>query len=194
MHLPDAVILIDMERHPHSCLVSRLSRFVTLTERECDFIAEMEKDEQERSKGHDIINVGDLTDGIMILKSGWAVVKADGTDGRSQILRNYLPGEVIGMAEIGTKHATHRIVMQTDGAICPFPRKGLAPLITDYLRLAALLIAIGSLDQVALRHQSACLGTKDATRNLKFFCFSCGHVWMWPMSVWASGFRCRSIR
>ena len=158
-----------MINNSDSCLVSRLSRFVELAEHERAFIAEMEKDERPLAKGRPLASLGDLTKGIIVLKTGWAVVKADGSDGRSQILRIYLPGEIIGLAEIGSTHASHRIVMQTDGAICPFPRKGLTPLLTDYPRLAALLIAVGSLDQIALRHHAACLGSMDATRKLKFF-------------------------
>ncbi|WP_306257616.1 Crp/Fnr family transcriptional regulator [Pararhizobium sp. IMCC21322] len=158
-----------MSKNYESCLISRLSRFVTLTDHECEFIAELEKDEQPRSKGRPVVNLGQATDGIMVLKWGWAVVKADSSDGRSQILRVYLPGEVMGLAELGSSHANHRIVMQTDGAICPFPRKGLAPLLTDYPRLAALLMSVGSLDQIALRHHASCLGSMDATRKLKFF-------------------------
>ncbi len=158
-----------MSEDYHSCLVSRLSRFVTLTDRECDFIAEMEKDEHTRQKGRPVVSVGERTEGIMVLKSGWAVVKADSSDGRSQILRVYLPGEVMGLAEIGSSHASHRIVMQTDGVICPFPRKGLAPLFSDYPRLGALLAAVGSLDQIALRHHASSLGSMDATGKLKFW-------------------------
>ena len=164
-----AVLAFHMNEKYSSCLVSRLSRYVELTDDECAFIAEMEKDEQPRSKGRPIIGLGDRTDGIMVLKSGWAVVKAESSDGRSQILRIYLPGEVIGMAELGTIYSNHRVVMQTDGAICPFPRKGLARLLIEYPRLAALLIAIGSLDQVALRHHASCLGSMDARNKLKFF-------------------------
>ncbi|MFQ6551909.1 Crp/Fnr family transcriptional regulator [Aestuariibius insulae] len=158
-----------MSEEYHSCLVSRLSRFVTLTDQECDFIAEMESDEHPRRRGRPIVRVGDRTEGIAILKSGWAVVKADSSDGRSQILRVYLPGEVMGMTEIGSSHANHRIVMQTDGIICPFPRQGLAPLFSDYPRLGALLAAVGSLDQIALRHHASSLGSMSATGKLKFW-------------------------
>tara|TARA_R110002124_G_scaffold267256_2_gene434417 strand:+ start:306 stop:1073 length:768 start_codon:yes stop_codon:yes gene_type:complete len=158
-----------MNEEYQSCLVSRLSRFVTLTDSECAFIAHMEADEHERRKGRHILAVGDATDGVMVLKSGWAVVKADSSDGRSQILRVYLPGEVMGLAEIGSSHANHRIVMQTDGKICPFPRKGLAPLFSDHPRLGALLTALGSLDQIALRHHASSLGSMDAANKLKFW-------------------------
>ncbi|WP_324754957.1 Crp/Fnr family transcriptional regulator [Roseovarius sp. Pro17] len=161
--------MVKTSENSISCLVSRLARFVELEEHERAFIAEMEKDERPLAKGRPVTSVGDPTKGVMVLKSGWAVVKAEGKDGRSQILRIYLPGEVIGLAEIGSTHTSHRIVMQTDGIICPFPRKGLAPLLTDYPRLAALLIAVGSLDQIALRHHAACLGSMDASRKLKFF-------------------------
>lgn len=152
-----------------SCLVSRLSRFVTLTEHEREFITEMEKDEHPRQKGRPVVSVGDVTEGIMVLKAGWAVVKADSSDGRSQILRVYLPGEVMGLAEIGTSHASHRVVMQTDGVICPFPRTALAPLFAEYPRLGALLTALGSLDQIALRHHASSLGSMDAKGKLKFW-------------------------
>ncbi len=59
--------------------------------------------------------------------------------------------------------------MQTDGVICPFPRKGLGPLYADHPRLGALLTAVGSLDQIALRHHAASLGAMDATGKLKFW-------------------------
>lgn len=152
-----------------SCLVSRLSRFVPLTDAECEFIQEMEKDEHPRRKGRPVVSVGDVTEGIMVLKTGWAVVKADSADGRSQILRVYLPGEVMGLAEIGSSHANHRIIMQTDGKICPFPRKGLAPLFAEFPRLGALLTALGSLDQIALRHHASSLASMDASNKLKFW-------------------------
>ena len=152
-----------------SCLVSRLSRFVTLTTQEREFVADMERDEHPKKKGRPIVSVGDVTEGIMVLKAGWAVVKADSSDGRSQILRVYLPGEVMGLAEIGTSHASHRVVMQTDGVICPFPRAGLAPLFAEFPRLGALLTALGSLDQIALRHHASSLGSMDAQGKLKFW-------------------------
>ena len=158
-----------MNQHEPSCLVSRLSRFVELTDGECEFIAEMERDEHPHRKGRAVVSVGDRTEGIMVLKSGWAAVKGDSSDGRSQILRVYLPGEVMGLAEIGSSRANHRIVMQTDGIICPFPRSGLSPLFADYPRLGALLTAIGSLDQIALRHHASSLGAMDAKGKLKFW-------------------------
>ena len=158
-----------MSEKYQSCLVSRLSRFVSLTDHECAFIAHMEKIEQPRRKGRPVVSIGDRTEGIMVLKTGWAVVKADSSDGRSQILRVYLPGEVMGLAEIGSSYASHRIMMQTDGVICPFPRGGLASLYSEYPRLGALLTAVGSLDQIALRHHASCLGSMDAAGKLKFW-------------------------
>jgi len=152
-----------------SCLVRRLSRFVSLTLAEQEFIANIEKDECAKTKGQTIVSVGDTTDSIMVLKSGWVVVKSDDAHGRCQILRVYLPGEVMGLAEIGSSHANHQVVMQTDGKVCPFPRGGLAPLFAEFPRLGALLTAIGSLDQIALRHHAVSLGSMSASDKLKFW-------------------------
>lgn len=75
----------------------------------------------------------------------------------------------MGLAKLGASHANHKIVMQTDGLICPFPRNGLGPLFTDHPRLAALLTSISSLDQITLRHHASCLGSMDAASKLKFW-------------------------
>ncbi|UWR21240.1 Crp/Fnr family transcriptional regulator [Sulfitobacter sp. S190] len=152
-----------------SCLISRLSRFVALTEAECAFVASMEKDERACRKGHPVVNIGDVSEGVTVLKSGWAVVKSGSAKGPSQILRIYLPGEVMGIAELGSSHANHQIVMLTDGTVCPFPRKGLAPLFNDYPRLAALLMSLSSLDQIALRHHANSLASMDAANKLKYW-------------------------
>ncbi|MCQ0969519.1 Crp/Fnr family transcriptional regulator [Paracoccus sp. TK19116] len=158
-----------MQTVEQSCLVSRLSRFVDLDRGECEFIAQMERDERSYAKGRAIAALGGRTDSISVLKTGWAVVRSEDQTGSGQILRVYIPGEVIGLAELGAREAHHRIVMQTDGVVCPFPRDRLSTLLTDFPRLAALLISIGSLDQIALRHHATALGSMKASARFKFF-------------------------
>ena len=149
-----------------SCVVSRLSRFVDLTDGEREFIARMERNEREVARGEEIIRIGDVVDHIHVLKFGWAVVRADDVRGRSPILRTYIPGEVIGMAEIGTNSALHSLTMQTDGRICPFPRTGVSELLEQAPRVAALLMALGSIDQLAQREEAKALGRMTAEERM----------------------------
>ena len=149
-----------------SCLVSRLERFVTLTDGERDFVRYIEKDEREVSRGQQIVHIGESVDMLHVLKFGWAVVRAEEVRGRAPILRTYIPGEVIGLAEIGTNSAMHALVMQTDGRVCPFPRTAVAEMYDRAPRVAALLMAIGSMDQLALRQEAMALGRMTAEERM----------------------------
>ena len=149
-----------------SCLVTRLERFIELTEREAALVARMEETEKPLSSGQTIVNAGDTSNGIFVLKYGWAIVRSQSVRGRSHILRIYLPGEVIGLGELGPDRAPHSIMMQTDGVVCPFPREGLSEMLRETPRLAALLNALSSLDQIALRDQCTALGLMTAEDRL----------------------------
>ena len=149
-----------------SCLVSRLSRFVTLTDGEREFIRYMEDEEREVSRGEQLVRIGDPVDALYVLKFGWAVVRSGEVRGRAPILRTYIPGEVIGLAEIGTKSALHALTMQTDGRVCPFPRTAVAEMFERAPRVAALLMAIGSIDQLALRQEAMALGRMTAEERM----------------------------
>ena len=149
-----------------SCLVSRLQRYVELTGPERSFLSSMEEEERKLRAGQTIVNQGSNTDGVFVLKYGWAIVRSQSVRGRSSILRIYLPGEVIGLGELGPASAPHTILMQTDGTVCPFPRDGMARLMREQPRLSALLTGLSSLDQIALRDQCAALGLMTAEDRL----------------------------
>ncbi|RVT87153.1 Crp/Fnr family transcriptional regulator [Rhodobacteraceae bacterium CCMM004] len=149
-----------------SCLVSRLSRFVDLSEGEMAFVARMERNERFVSSGQALHEIGDPVQNLYVLKYGWAVVRSAEVRGRSQILRIYLPGEVIGLAEVGRGEALHRLVMQTDGTVCPFPRTAIAEMFKEAPRLSALLTSISSLDQLSLRQRVVALSRMTAEHRM----------------------------
>jgi CRP-like cAMP-binding protein len=149
-----------------SCLVTRLGRYVELTPDERAFLARMEESERKLGARQVVINRGQRTDGLHVLKRGWAIVRSRSVRGRSHILRIYLPGEVMGLGELGTQTAPHTISMHTEGVVCPFPREGLAELMARAPRLSALLHALSSIDQIALRDQCAALGLMTAEDRL----------------------------
>ena len=149
-----------------SCLVTRLGRYVDLIPSERSFLSRMEESERKLGARQVILHRGQRTNGLHVLKRGWAVVRSRSVRGRSHILRIYLPGEVIGLGELGLTHASHTIAMHTEGVVCPFPRNGLPELMARAPRLAALLNALSSLDQIALRDQCAALGLMTAEDRL----------------------------
>lgn len=152
-----------------SCLVTRLSRYIALTDAERAFVSRMEEGERRLGARQVVLNSGQRSDGLHVLKEGWAVVRSRPVRGRSHILRIYLPGEVIGLAELGAAQAPHTVSMQTAGVVCSFPREGVPELIAGHPRLSALLTALSSIDQIALRDQCAALGLMTAEDRLIHF-------------------------
>lgn len=153
-----------------SCLVTRLENFVSLTEGEKRFVAYLEREERQVSRGDTIMAIGSAQENLYVLKYGWAIVRSREERGRRAILRIYLPGEVIGLAELGLGTAIHTLEMRTDGAICPFPREAISEMYEAAPRLAALMTAISSLDQQELRERLFAFGRLRAEERLiQFF-------------------------
>ena len=149
-----------------SCLVTRLGRYVELTGDERSFLARMEEPQRKMGARQVILNRGQRANGLYVLKQGWAIVRSRTVRGRSHILRIYLPGEVMGLGELGLSYAPNTISMHTEGVVCPFPREALPELMARMPRLSALLNALSSLDQIALRDQCTALGLMTAEDRL----------------------------
>ncbi|MFD2740571.1 Crp/Fnr family transcriptional regulator [Sulfitobacter aestuarii] len=152
-----------------SSFVSRLARNIDLTPEERAFAALMEQGERQVAAKTVLLREGDALEELHILRYGWAVVRGRVINGRAPILRIYLPGEIIGLAELGRVKADHMLQMQTDGAISTFRRTLIPRLFAEAPRLAALLMALGSLDQIIMRERIAALSRFDSTARLIHF-------------------------
>ncbi|MEM8755268.1 MAG: Crp/Fnr family transcriptional regulator [Pseudomonadota bacterium] len=152
-----------------SVLMTRLERFVDLTDAERELIAEMERDEQAAPRRHKVIEIGEEARRLHVLKYGWALVYGREIEGRRAILRIYLPGEIIGMAEIANPIAVHSVEMRTSGAIAAFPREAVARMFERTPRLAALLTSLNSLDQIHLRDSLGAATRMTAEHRLMDF-------------------------
>ncbi|QFU08727.1 Anaerobic regulatory protein [Rhodobacteraceae bacterium THAF1] len=155
-----------------SCLTNRLQHYVVLTDREAEFIAQMEKDERSLTRRTPICTAGQASGDLMLLKYGWAVVRGASLRNRRPILRIYLAGEIIGLAEISRKEVLHSIYMQTDGAICPFPRNMVPELYRTVPRLAALLTALESSDHLRTREQLQVATRATAAEKIAYLLLS----------------------
>ena len=113
--------------------------------------------------------IGDETDRLYVLKYGWAIVRGITGEGRRPILRVYLPGEVIGLAEVARTRADHELIMRTDGCVCPFPRSAVADMFEKTPRLAALLMSLNSIEQLELREKLTAMGSMSALDRLMLF-------------------------
>ncbi len=151
-----------------SSVRNRLSKYVRLTAGELDFIDRSEVDPEPIAKGDKLSQHGEAGD-IVVLQSGWAVLKSYNKSSGHQILRVFLPGEFVGLCEIGAPQMEHQISMQTSGVVSRLSRRAFYQGVSGLPRLNALLLALLSLDLQALRRHNSCMRSMNAESNLKFF-------------------------
>ncbi|EAQ01069.1 Transcriptional regulator, CRP/FNR family protein [Pseudooceanicola batsensis HTCC2597] len=154
---------------PASCFASRLERYAPLTDEEKGFVARMEEAERPVKRGEVVLKAGEPSTELGVVKEGWAVARSDRLNGRSQTLRIYLPGEIIGLPGLGIGHYAHEVVMVTQGCICPFPKDHITGIYARVPRLAALLTAVASVDQVALKDRLFMMGSGTARERMAHF-------------------------
>ena len=153
-----------------SCLGERLSAYLDLTDAERDFVATLELDKRSLSQ-RDALPAVDGENCIGVLDQGLAVAVSR-CGGKARITRVYVPGDVIGLAELSSDFNGHEIRMQTDGAFCPFPRSEIGRLLRELPRLAALFLAIAGVEQMELRERLAAASTMSAEDRLTHFLLS----------------------
>ena len=75
---------------------------------------------------HEVIaRRGAVAEHVYIVQHGWAALRGPRDGGRSPILRIYLPGEIIGLAEIGLARVPQDVVMLTEGLLSVVPRSAI---------------------------------------------------------------------
>ena len=152
-----------------SCFASRLNRYAQLDSDEMLFIARMEEQERPVNRGGPIMRQNAPVEELYVLKEGWAVAMTRPASDRSQTVRIYLPGEVIGLPGLGVRHAPYDVRMVTDGVVCPFPKDHMTSVYARSPRLAALFMAICGLDQITLKDRLAMMGAGDARQRMAHF-------------------------
>lgn len=136
-----------------SSLRARLAAHMTATPEEEGWIARLETTETTLPARHRLVPMGAPQEHMHVLRYGWAVVRAEPAEGRAPIVRLYLPGEIIGLAEIGQSRACYEVAMQTDGAVNSFDRRQFAALMAGAPRLGCLLMALASREEMLLRER-----------------------------------------
>lgn len=103
-----------------------------------------------------LVRRGAVPDTVWLVQHGWAVARGVAQGSRAPILRIFLPGEIIGAAEIALLQQPHDVAMLTDGLLHAVPRTALPGLARQNTRLFPLLFAAVSAE-LALAQNRATL-------------------------------------
>lgn len=91
-----------------------------------------------------ILRRGDAGESLLLLQHGWAVERGPKQNGRSAILRIFLPGDVIGLTDLGLSQSQQDVVMLTEGSVHVVPKAAVAGLARHNPRIWPLLLAMSN--------------------------------------------------
>ena len=116
-----------------------------------------------------IFQEGENHDYIYTLFSGWGILyKTVSNNGKRQILRFLLPGDLIGYQTSGTGLAIHSAGTITESILCAFPRKQLGAMLKENPELAIRLLNMESRDMSLCQSHLMAAGRKTAKESIAF--------------------------
>ena len=151
-----------------SCLVTKLSHYITLDETHREQLASLEKAERDFEEGVEIYQNGDAARDLYVVKRGWLFSYTDLPDGRRQIVKIHHPGDIIGFPDVALKHMTTTLRTSEAVTLCPFPKSSLDVILRESPRLSALLLSIGLRDQVVFIDLLRAMGRMKAQERLAY--------------------------
>lgn len=156
-----------MTRKP-SCLVSKLSHYVSLSDVDQDRLANLEKAERKFGVGDEVYQVGDEKKDLYVVKHGWAFSYTDLPDGRRQIVKIHHPGDIIGFPDVVLKHSMTTLRTLEEVCLCPFPKSSLDEILSESPKLSALLLSIALRDQVVIIDVLRAMGRMSAQERVSY--------------------------
>lgn len=116
---------------------------------------------------HEVIaRRGPPSDMVWIVAHGWALARGDREAGRSPILRVYLPGDIIGLTELGLGLQPHDVEMLTEGLLHAVPRTAIAALARQHVRFWPVLVALGNAELMLAQNRAILLDRATAEERL----------------------------
>ena len=153
----------------HSCVVEKLSHYAPLSDSEARLISRLEERPRTFKANEVICGSGEELGSLFIVREGRAYTYQILGDGRRQILQLYYPGDIIGTRDIVFEQCTASTVCATEAVLCPFDKKDLKEVFEKAPKVAALIYAIGMLEQVVVLDRLKAIGRMQARERLAHF-------------------------
>lgn len=153
----------------NSCLVEKLSHYTALSEADTSYIAALEGEERHYARDTEILAQGDPNEHLFAVKKGWLYIYTDLPDGRRQIMRVLVPGDIVGFPDLAFTTCTTNLRAAEDTILCPFPKRKLDVILKTSPRMSALLLALANRELACMVDMMRVLGRMSAEERLSFF-------------------------
>jgi CRP/FNR family transcriptional regulator len=147
---------------PENCLAEHLGRFCVLTDLERDALDGLLAGERSFKKGAVIRAERESAGDLFVVRSGWLFCSMLLEDGRRQIIRFHLRGDLLGGDSLAFAEAPDAIVALTDCDVQLLDKARFGRIFAEQPRLAALLFGMLQVDRVQLTDRMTSLGRSSA--------------------------------
>lgn len=155
-----------------SWLGDQTSHAIDLSAAELRCIADFPERERRFRARSTIRDQGEPTENLFLLDSGWAATEITTSQGKRQIVRLHLPGDLMGIPCIGISRAVTTLFAVTDVTVSEFPKRKLAQCFIDHPRLSMLYFVLAQHENISLMERLAVMGQASAEQRLAHFLYS----------------------
>lgn len=152
-----------------SLLIPQFETISTLSDREEALLKALERDVRHYPVNSTLTAEGEFSDRLFMLKSGWACATRILADGQRQVLDIFLPGQIMGLREMGVRHSLTEFYAMTDAEACPFPKQRLTEIFEQSPKLTDLFFLAMAREQSMLIERVTNIGRRNAVERLAHF-------------------------
>ena len=152
-----------------SLLIPQFETISSLSDREVALLKALEQDVRDYPMNATLTAEGQFSDRLFMLKSGWACATRILADGQRQVLDIFLPGQILGLREMGMRHSLTEFYAMTDAQACPFPKQRLTEIFEQSPKLTDLFFLAMAREQSMLIERVTNIGRRNALERLAHF-------------------------
>ncbi len=152
-----------------SCILEPFEHLARLTAEERSLLAALEENPRTYPPDTLLNGSGRHQKSFFTLTRGWACALRILPDGQRQILDIYLPGQIMGLREMGHTQPPGEFLALTEVTACPFPGDRLQEVFQASPRLGQLFFRILAGEQSMLIERIVNIGRRPAAGRLAHF-------------------------
>lgn len=158
-----------MSKSAGGCILRQFEDLSRLDACEAQLLARLEENPRRYAAGELLAEAGRRSDCFFTVTEGWACAERVLEDGTRQVLDLFMPGQIMGLREIGFHRNLCDFRALTDVTACPFPRRHLTDIFDEAPRLSDLFFLVLAREQSMLVERVINIGRRSAAQRLAHF-------------------------
>ena len=155
--------------HQAGLLAQKLGTFMQLSERELDFLCDIQSAPIVVKRGKELIQEGETGQVAYILQEGWACSFKMLRDGERQIITFPVPGDCVGLRSTLLHTSDHSFSALTDAVVSKIEGPRLRQMFSDYPHLGAAVLWATSRDEAMIVEHLVSVGRRNALERTAYF-------------------------